>query len=89
MIVVIGSLLIERGHRDHVIELSSPAVAAARAQGECLHFSVSPDSLDADRVNIGEVWATVESLDAFRHEGPSSSMNDLIVGAEVTQYVTT
>lgn len=38
----------------------------ARKHDGCLDLSISADPLDADRINVFELWRDWESLDAWR-----------------------
>ena len=53
MIAVVGYLLVGPRHRGRAIELSLPAVRAARMTPGCVDFAVSPDPLDTVRAAGG------------------------------------
>ena len=55
-IIVAGKLTIKPGSRDEFIEKSREAILQARKNEDCEDFSVSPDPIDFDRVNIFEKW---------------------------------
>ncbi len=38
----------------------------ARAFDGCIHLSISPDPMDAGRINNAEVWHDATALDAWR-----------------------
>ncbi|MEL6182732.1 MAG: antibiotic biosynthesis monooxygenase [Myxococcota bacterium] len=86
MIIVAGALYVKASSRDRLLELSRPAVEAARQLEECLDFSVAPDLLEPTRVNIYERWVSSEALTAFRQAGPSSDVASLIERADVCEY---
>lgn len=86
MIVVVGYLTVAPAQRDRFLELSMGAVAAARTRPGCVDFAVSADPIDDERVNVHEVWASRDALDAFRGAGPSAPLDDLIVAAAVSEY---
>lgn len=86
MFIVAGYLRLRPGSRDEFIRMSEPAIGQARRDPECLDFSVSPDPLDADRVNIFELWSSQEELHRFRDEGPGEAMAELIVSATVKEW---
>ncbi len=85
-VIVGGKLSIAEGKRDEFIERSCNAVQQARANGDCVDFSVSADPIEPSRVNIFEAWASTEALEKFRGEGPDDSLSELIEGAEVAEY---
>ncbi|MEM1088599.1 MAG: antibiotic biosynthesis monooxygenase family protein [Pseudomonadota bacterium] len=86
MIIVIGHLSIKPGERETFIERSLDAVRQARALPSCHDFSVSPDPIDENRVNILEVWESAEALNTFRGEGPGDDLSALITGADVKEH---
>jgi quinol monooxygenase YgiN len=53
-IIVAGKLKLKPGSRDEFIEKSREAISQARELEDCEDFSVSPDTLDENRVNIFE-----------------------------------
>ena len=67
MIIVRGYLSIKPGERDTFIARSLDAVKQARALPSCHDFSVCPDPIDENRVNILEVWDSVEALLRLEH----------------------
>jgi quinol monooxygenase YgiN len=86
VIVVAGHLLIVAGERDAFVERSREAVELARGAPGCHDFAVSADPADPDRVNVYERWADRSSLLAFRGEGPSDDLREVIAGAEVSEF---
>ena len=66
MIIIAGHALAESGNRDAAIQAFSKMLERARKHDGCLDLSFSADPLDADRVNIFELWRDQESLDAWR-----------------------
>ena len=59
----------------------------ARSAPGCLDFSITADTLDPQRVNVFERWATEEELLAFRGSGPDSGTAARILDADVRRYV--
>jgi len=78
MIMVSGKLEIEEGRRDEFINRSKSSIAAARKASGCMDFSVTPDPLDPDRVNIFEEWESKSALDEFRGSGPADDLFKLV-----------
>lgn len=86
MIIVAGHLKIATGSREQFLEHSADAVLKARSTAGCLDYSVSPDPLDVDRVNVCEIWRDVDSLEAFRGSGMDEAQSMLVVAAAVGQF---
>lgn len=72
-VLIVGHLTIARGRRDAFVAQSFDAVRKARATSACLHFSVSPDPIEPNRVNVCERWSSRAALLAFREEGPDET----------------
>lgn len=85
-IIVAGSLAILPGRRDEFVKKSLDAVIQARANKACEDFSVSPDPLDPNRVNIFERWHSRAELDAFRGAGPETDVFSLVESIDVQEY---
>ncbi len=66
MIIIAGHTLTDSGGRDAAIQAFSNMVERARKHDGCLDLSISADTLDADRINVFELWRDQESLDAWR-----------------------
>ncbi|MBB3666227.1 quinol monooxygenase YgiN [Prauserella sediminis] len=88
MIIVSGHLRVHPHDRDRFLELSRPAVSAARTTAGSHDFAVSADPVDDDRVNIYERWADRDTLEAFRGDGPSDDIAALIANAEIQEFTT-
>jgi quinol monooxygenase YgiN len=85
-IIVFGKIYVASGQRDRFIEKSIESIALARSTDGCLDFSVSPDPIDVNRVNIFEKWMSQEVLEAFRQSGPEDELFSLIESAEVSEH---
>ncbi len=85
-IIVAGKIYVVSGRRDELIHRSLDAVTHARNTHECLDFAVSADPVEPDRVNIFEVWTSVQALQEFRGNGPGEDLSQLIDRVEVTEY---
>lgn len=86
VIIVAGKLRIRAGRRQEFLDLSLPAMIAARRAPGCIDFVVAADPVEADRVNIHEAWESEEALLAFREGGPSANIASLIETATVTRH---
>lgn len=78
--------MLKPGARDEFIEQSRGAISQARELEACEDFSVSPDSIDENRVNIFEKWSSRGSLEAFRNSGPDNDSFSLVESFDVHEY---
>lgn len=85
-ILVAGKLTIKPGHRDDFVRRSQEYVSQARTHPSCGDFSVSPDPLDASRVNIFEKWDSATAMQDFRNSGPESDIFSLVESFEIQEY---
>ena len=85
-IVVAGKLIIKAGSRNEFVNRSLEAMLLARKNQDCDDFSVSPDAIDRNRVNIFEKWRSRSALDAFRNSGPESDLFSLVDAFDVKEY---
>jgi quinol monooxygenase YgiN len=66
MIIIAGHTLAESGRRDADVRAFCEMLERARKHDGCLDLSISADPLDADRINLFELWRDQTSLDAWR-----------------------
>jgi quinol monooxygenase YgiN len=66
MIIIAGYTSTESGKRDAAVRAFSEMLERARKQDGCLDLSISTDPLDAERINIFELWRDQEALDTWR-----------------------
>ncbi|WP_136067614.1 putative quinol monooxygenase [Modicisalibacter radicis] len=85
-IIVAGKLILKSGARNEFIDKSREAISQARKLEACDDFSVSPDPIDENRVNIFEKWSSREELDAFRNSGPDNGSFALVESFHVKEY---
>ena len=85
-IIVAGHLKLKPGTREVFISQSRDAVLQARALAECEDFSVSPDPIDENRVNVFEKWTSREALLGFRDLGPDNDVFSLVEAFAVNEY---
>jgi quinol monooxygenase YgiN len=70
-IIVSGMLHVDPAQREAFLEARVPILAHARQAPGCEDFSLSPDLLDAGRVNVYERWRSRDDLLAYRSgDGP-------------------
>ena len=68
-IIVSGTIHVDPAQRDAFLRARIPILAHAREARGCLDFALSPDVLDAGRVNVYERWTSREDLLAYRAGG--------------------
>lgn len=68
-VIVSGRLHVSPDQREAFLAARVPIVAHARGASGCADFSLSPDLLDASRVNVYERWRSREDLLAYRAGG--------------------
>lgn len=85
-LIVAGHLRVAPANREKLLELSRPIINLARKNSKCLDFVVSPDLIDAGRVNIFERWSSRDAMDKFRMSGPDDGMDALIQDYAVEEY---
>ena len=86
MIIVAGSLTVEPARRDAYLETCVAVVATARGTAGCLDFALSPDLLDARRINVFERWESEEALQRFRGSGPDAGQQAELQYIDVREY---
>jgi quinol monooxygenase YgiN len=83
-IIVSGVLHVDPAHRDGFLAARVPILQHARRAPGCLDFSLSPDLLDASRVNVYERWRSHEDLLAYRaSDGPELDDSIPVTGGDV------
>lgn len=85
-IIVAGKLKLKPCSRDEFIEKSRVAMSQARQTEGCEDFSVSPDPIDENRVNIFEKWSSRSRLVEFRNSGPDNDSLSLVDYFDVNEY---
>jgi quinol monooxygenase YgiN len=86
MIIVAGSLIVDPQERDAYLDTCVAAVETARRAPGCLDFALSPDLLDAARINVFERWATEDHLQRFRGSGPDDAQVAALRDIRVAEY---
>jgi quinol monooxygenase YgiN len=89
VIIVAGSLTVAEANRATYLDDCTSVVAAARANGGCLEFSISADLLDNSRIVVYERWESHQAVESFRGSGPSADQTSAILAASVTEYEVT
>ena len=86
MVIVAGHLRVEPDQRNTYLTSCADVVRQARGTAGCLDFALSPDPVDAGRINVYERWESPAAVEAFRGSGPSDEQGALIVGASVAEF---
>ncbi|WP_326796287.1 putative quinol monooxygenase [Streptomyces sp. NBC_01808] len=72
--------------RDDYLAGCANVVTQARTAAGCLDFALSPDPVEADRINVYERWETDEDVLRFRGTGPDADQSVRILDADVHKY---
>jgi quinol monooxygenase YgiN len=86
MIIVCGRLMIDPDRRQTYLASCRPVIEAAREAPGCLDFHLTPDPLDAARINVFEQWENAASVERFRQAGPDAEIAGAIIAASVQQH---
>ncbi|MET8828981.1 antibiotic biosynthesis monooxygenase family protein [Streptomyces sp. NPDC004610] len=86
MLIIAGKLWVEPEDRDAYLAGCVRVIEQARSAPGCLDFTLSPDPLEPDRINVYERWESEEDLTRFRGSGPEPEQSARIRGAEVRRY---
>jgi quinol monooxygenase YgiN len=86
MIIVAGALRVDPAQRTAYLAGCSEVIARARRAEGCLDFHLSPDPIEPDRINVFELWESVEAVEDFRGSGPSGAQQDALRSANVWQH---
>lgn len=86
MIIVAGVLIVDPQGRDAYLEGCVSVVAAARKARGCLDFALSPDLLEASRINVYERWDSEKDLHRFRGSGPDAGQLARLLNVQVNEY---
>jgi quinol monooxygenase YgiN len=78
VIIIAGYSRTDRDKRDAAVEKFADMVGRARKQDGCLDLSISPDSVDPERINIFECWRDQQSWKAWRKiaKGPRVALRE-------------
>jgi len=86
MLFVAERIHVEPTERDAYVAACVTVCEQARAVDGCLDFSITADTIEADRINVLERWESDKELLAFRGDGPEPGSLPEISSAEVTTY---
>lgn len=85
-LIVAGRVHVDPRDRDRFIEGHRDLVERARRRPGCLDLSISPDPIEAGRVNIFEHWESRQALDAWRASAPPPSGSVDLVDVQVLKH---
>jgi quinol monooxygenase YgiN len=86
MIIVAGALTVDPHGREAYLEGCVSVVVAGRQAQGCRDFALSPDLLDAGRINVFERWDSEEDLHRFRGSGPDDGQRAALLNVEVNEW---
>lgn len=87
MLIIAGALYVAAADRDRYLAAAAEIDRMARAAPGCLDFAQTPDSLDAERINVYERWESDEALHRFRTSGgPEPEQLPELRSADVRKY---
>jgi quinol monooxygenase YgiN len=86
MVIVSGWLRVRPEDRHSYLAGCRETIALARSAPGAIDFHLTPDPIEADRINVFEQWESREAVELFRGSGPSDDQNELIVDARVEQH---
>jgi quinol monooxygenase YgiN len=67
LVLIVGhSRAADEAARDAAVRAFAGMVERARAQDGCIEFAISADAIEADRVNLVEVWRDAAAIAAWR-----------------------
>jgi quinol monooxygenase YgiN len=64
VLVIAGEITVAANVRTQMLQAVAPHVADTRGEDGCIAYSLSADPVEADRVLVLEIWASVEQLAA-------------------------
>ena len=78
MIMIAGYSFTKKEKRDAAVAAFADMVERARKQDGCLDLSISPDSVDPERINVFECWRDEQSWKAWRRiaKAPRVALRD-------------
>src|SRR3954451_20660711 len=88
-IIVSGTIHVDPAQREAFLRARIPILAHAGAAPGCVDFALSPDLLDAGRVNVYERWRSREALLSYRGGGGPRLDASAPVGGRPTWNCTT
>jgi quinol monooxygenase YgiN len=87
MIIVAGFVIVSPDDRDRYVGGFRSLVRACREAPGCLDVGVTADSVEPGRVNVFELWATQDELDAWRASAPVPDVDIEFETGQMKEYV--
>lgn len=66
MVIIAGHVIVDAERRDAYVDAHRDLVRRAREADGCLHVAITADTVEADRVQLVEVWRDASVLDHWR-----------------------
>ncbi|MEC3976853.1 putative quinol monooxygenase [Amycolatopsis sp. H20-H5] len=85
-LIIAGKVYVDPADRDEFIEGHRTIVEQARKYPGCLDVAISPDPVDAGRVNLFEYWESKEILAAWRAIAPRPTTSIAIRVGEALKH---
>jgi hypothetical protein len=86
VLIVAGHLYVDESSRRDYLTSCLEVMTPRQIGGRLSRFVLSADPIEADRINVYEIWETDEQLDAFRGADPSAGRAAWIHGVDVRRY---
>lgn len=86
MIIVAGKIYVDPQARDAYLAGCRDIIDKARVAAGCFDFHLTPDPIEAGRINVFERWDSDADVARFRGKGPDTGQVTKILGAEVHKY---
>lgn len=84
IIIIAGNLILKPGLCNKFIEALSKAILKTPKPEECEDFSVSPDPIDENTINIFEKWESHNPLNVFRNSGSENNLFSPVESSPLT-----
>ena len=86
-VIVAGWCTVDPKKRDEAVESFKALVLRARRAPGCLDLSITADPVDANRVNIFELWQSEADLKAWRAVAKHPKRITPLLRAEVQKHI--
>ncbi|MCP3992040.1 MAG: antibiotic biosynthesis monooxygenase [Actinomycetia bacterium] len=91
MLIIAGTLTIDAGHREAMLEAVAPMVAATLTEPGCRAYAFTPDPTDPGLVRLYELWDSEDALaghfaSAHMAEWQARAATLPITGRDIAKY---
>jgi quinol monooxygenase YgiN len=87
VLIIAGYLIMDPLDRAQFVDAHLDLVNRARAASGCLDLAISPDPVDARRVNNYEAWDSEDSLNAWRLVAAAPHLDIKFTDGEMSKYL--